>query len=273
MTKVLLKVNNKVMATDGKLMVGNPTPSGTLEITENGTHNVREYESVEVNVAGSRDFTIENAILEGTLTEYSNPYLTKIKGGKFSGDTSLKSVDLPNVTKFEDTSTFYGCKNLESVSLASLQETTGMYTFNNCYSLKSVYIPVVKMLYGNTFERCYSLKKVLIERTDGIPTIYASCFSYCYHILGTVNSTYNPNGDKDGYIYVPASLLSQYKVASNWVTYETQIIGHQDFNVGDTLPSYANDTYTTCTWYSDETLTNIVTSVATQGRYYCRLEA
>ena len=36
-----------------------------------------------------------------------------------------------------------------------------------------------------------------------------NAFDYCYHILGTTNSTYNPNGLKDGYIYVPASLLSQ----------------------------------------------------------------
>ena len=78
---------------------------------------------------------------------------------------------------------------------------------------------------------------------------------------------------KDGYIYVPASRLAEYKVATNWVTYASQIIGHQNFNVGDTLPDYTTSDFTTQTWYSDEKLTTPVTSVATAGKYYCRLEA
>ena len=50
-----------------------------------------------------------------------------------------------------------------------------------------------------------------------------NAFDKCYHILGTVDATYNPEGLKDGYIYVPDALVDSYKKATNWVTYADQI--------------------------------------------------
>ena len=73
-------------------------------------------------------------------------------------------------------------------------------------------------------------------------------------------------------IYVPASVLSHYKVAQNWTTYASHIIGHEDLEAGATLPNYTTSRFTKQTWYSDEKLTTVVTSVATSGTYYCRLE-
>ena len=86
-------------------------------------------------------------------------------------------------------------------------------------------------------------------------------------------STHNPDGLKDGYIYVPASKLSAYKTATNWSNYATQIIGHANLEAGASFPDINKGSFTTLTWYSDEKLTTAVTSVATSGTYYCRLEA
>ena len=69
-------------------------------------------------------------------------------------------------------------------------------------------------------------------------------FTRCYHILGIEHIQHNPDGLKDGYIYVPASLLSQYKVAQNWTAYASQIIGHEDLEAGATLPSYTTTKFT-----------------------------
>jgi hypothetical protein len=63
----------------------------------------------------------------------------------------------------------------------------------------------------------------------------------CYHILGTVDSTYNPNGDKDGYFYVPRALLSDddatkdYRRATNWATYASQFRALEDYTVDGTI--------------------------------------
>ena len=146
--------------------------------------------------------------------------------------------------------------------------------FQNCISLTIANIPNLIAMGFNSFSNCYSLIKLFISQSDQICNLpKTSAFGNCYHILGTTNATYNPNGLKDGYIYVPASLLSQYKVATNWSTYASQIIGHEDLEAGATLPNYTTDIFTTQTWYSDERLTTIVTEVATSGKYYCRLEA
>lgn len=48
-------------------------PSGTLTVTENGKHNVREYEEVEVEVAGSGHS-------EGTLSFYTAEIITDTDG-------------------------------------------------------------------------------------------------------------------------------------------------------------------------------------------------
>ena len=114
--------------------------------------------------------------------------------------------------------------------------------------------------------------KIFISQTDKVCTlIHKNAFTNCYHILGTGHEIYNPRAIKDGYIYVPASLLSQYKVAQNWTTYASQIIGHEDLEAGATLPNYTTSNFTKQTWYSDEKLTTPVTSVTTSGTYYCRL--
>ena len=42
---------------------------------------------------------------------------------------------------------------------------------------------------------------------------------------GTVNSTYNPNGDKDGYIYVSDNLIKSFKKGTYWSNYGDQIKG------------------------------------------------
>ena len=52
-----------------------------------------------------------------------------------------------------------------------------------------------------------------------VPFIGANPFSYCYHFLGTVNSKYNPDGLKDGAIYVPDAYVDQLKAADGWNTY------------------------------------------------------
>ena len=72
------------------------------------------------------------------------------------------------------------------------------------------------------FGECHSLKKLII-RSFGNYAIYKNAFNACYHITGTINTSYNPNGDKDGYIYVPDDMVDTLKADSIWSTYATQI--------------------------------------------------
>ena len=221
------------------------------------------------------------------------PLVTTIKDSGFAGCTNLTSVNLPNV-KTVSSAAFWGCSSLISVDLPLA--SVGGSVFSSCTNLISVNMPQSSYVMMGLFDRCrnlisvnisnaiqidvgvfdycYSLSKLFISRIDKLCTLASTrTFEDCYHILGTTDATYNPEGLKDGYIYVPASLLSQYKVATNWSIYASQIIGHEDLEAGATLPNYTTDKFTTQTWYSDEKLTTVVTEVATSGKYYCRLEA
>lgn len=192
----------------------------------------------------------EDAIIFRNLTTYNNDRLSAIGDYAFHSCTTLTDVNFQRATFVAN------------------------YAFSDCVALMNVNIPYLTVIETKAFNGCYSLVKLFISQKDNICRLSnINAFTDCYHILGTENFQYNPDGLKDGYIYVPASLLSQYKVAQNWTTYASQIIGHEDLEAGATLPDYTTSSFTTQTWYSDEKLTTVVTSVATSGTYYCRLEA
>ena len=197
--------------------------------------------------------------------------ITEINEHAFDYCELLKSINGPLVETIVGPS-FTG-SGLESVVLPKLTIVL-QETFAHTYHLKEADLSNIRAIHAGAFYCCYELVKLFIAQTDKVCTLEnTNAFEECYHILGTVNSTDNPNGLKDGYIYVPASLLSQYKVATNWSTYASQIIGHENLEAGATLPSYTTSNFTKQTWYSDEKLTNVVTYVATSGTYYCKLSA
>ena len=142
------------------------------------------------------------------------PLVTSVGNSICTDCTNLISVKLPLV-KSATSSLFSGCKNLISVDVSSLNYISPSM-FYNCHSIKAIIIQQEEKICSNT---------------------NLNSFNGCYHILGTSDSTYNPNGDKDGYFYVPDSLLEDYKSATNWSKYATQIKGLSE------LPQEYKDLY------------------------------
>ena len=206
-----------------------------------------------------------------SLTNINAPLARGARKYAFGHCNSLTNVDFPKATYIE-THAFEYCSKLRSIDCPGVI-TIGELAFTECNNLRSIDCSSITLIARYAFNNCYRLIKVFISQTDKICTLQVYPFNNCYHFSGYIDATYNPEGLKDGYIYVPASLLSQYKVATDWSTYASQIIGHEDLEVGATLPNYTTDRFTKQTWYSDERLTTVVTEVATTGKYYCRLEA
>ena len=234
--------------------------------------HIENYTSDETKISykfgytNAEEIIIDNLTLNGIGDNYSNVWYM------FANNNSLKNVVL-GVNKKLGYFTFMDCINLETCKFTGTGTFIIDRSFYNTHKLNSVECSANTNFGYETFYNCYSLKKLLITNTSSVKYIQHNTFYNCLHLTGTTNSIWNPNGLKDCYIYVHASLLSEYKVATNWTKYASQIVGYQDYAVGDELVNYANDTYTTCTWYSDEAMTIKVVSVENNGRYYCKLEA
>ena len=99
-------------------------PSGTVKITENGTHNVTKYANVNVNV-------ISGITLKKLLdTRQSASYLFYNYKGTSVNDL-IKYSDTENVTNMA--MMFDGCTNLTTIPQLDTSKVTNMSNmFNNC---------------------------------------------------------------------------------------------------------------------------------------------
>jgi hypothetical protein len=195
-------------------------PTGTLNITANGTYDVKNYATATVNVEGSGgggNSSTEDALLMGTVSgEYSNNRVTSIAAYAFSECTNLTSVDLPNVTLIKDYA-FNKCSNLANVSIPSLV-TMNQRAFYFCTKIAKLDLPNLTSMAQYALAQCQYLV-TLILRSETVCT------------LANTNALTNTPIAKatTGYIYVPSALVESYKSATNWSTYASQIRAIEDY--------------------------------------------
>ena len=132
--------------------------------------------------------------------------------------TSIPQLNTSNVSNMSNM--FNNCKLLTSIPQLNTSSCTNMsYMFTNCQVLEKIDITMLVSgtSYNNQFANsCYSLKTLIIRTMDTIPALNSNAFKNCYHFYGTTNATYNPNGLKDGRIYVPDDKVESLKTATNW---------------------------------------------------------
>ena len=173
----------------------------------------------------------EKAIVERTITEYSNDNITKIGICAFEECKALTSVDFPNVTS-SGGHAFYGCEALTSVNIPNAT-SLGNYAFEECRALTSVDFPNVTSIGSYAFRYCEALTSVNIPNVTSIGSYaFRGCevlsyidFSGCAAVptLANVNAFQSvPTTCK---FRVPTALLNNWKAATNWSTYAAQIVG------------------------------------------------
>ena len=222
-----------------KVVVNVPNPStGTIPITQNGTVDVTNYASADVNVSGwttdgianmsqpNGSITISSSVTSigerafarrtgiTSVTIEGDPYFGNYA---FSGCTGITTFNAPNLQYFKASYynvasyTFSGCSGLTTLVFPSLKSgsDTSQYIFQNCTGLVTVDFKSLGKTGSNAFTGCSALRTLIIRRTDNIATNLGTSVNG----FGGIYS--NPN---DSTIYVPQSLLSAYQSASNWVT-------------------------------------------------------
>lgn len=208
----------------------NPPILQEKTVTENGEvvadSGFDGLSKVTVNVASSGGGEAQatlNALIDRSITEIESD-VTKVGEYAFAY-TKLVSINIPNATKLGQQACFR-CYYLENINCSKVT-TVETGVFQLCRELVNIILPNLNSLPLNFLNSCYSLKKVIIgTNLTAVATLAnTNAFSSCYHILGTNTSdNYNPDGLQDGYIYVPLSLVADYRSATNWATYATQIM-------------------------------------------------
>ena len=124
---------------------------------------------------------------------------------------------------------FNQCSKLTTIpqlDTSKVKDMTGM--FYQCYMLATIditHMNITATYRSDSFAgSCYSLTKLIIRNMTTIPSLESNAFNNCYHFTGTTNATYNPQGLKDGRIYVPDDKVDALKTATNWSTYADIIV-------------------------------------------------
>lgn len=129
--------------------------------------------------------------------------------------TSVSQLDTSSCTSLYGM--FYNCQKLTSIPQLDTSSSTNMgYMFYQCSKLEKIDITTLASSNNSFAYRGWSLKTLIIRTMDTIPDLNSNAFEDCYHFYGITDSTYNPNGLKDGRIYVPDDKVETLKTTTNW---------------------------------------------------------
>ena len=164
------------------------------------------------------------------LISYNDTENVTNMSNMFNGCSKLTTISQLDTSSVTDMSRmFQNCSNLTTIPQLDTSKVTNMHSiFDGCSKLTTIDITNMKITNtsnSNSFAyNCKSLTKLIIRNMPTIPAISSSAFTGCYHFTGTTDATYNPQGLKDGRIYVPDDKVDALKTATNWSTYADIIV-------------------------------------------------
>ena len=151
-----------------------------------------------------------DGILTRRATTISNDRITYLGIEVFRNYESLAVVDFPNVTS-TGVNVFYACYALHTVNLPSLISiSSNMFAYSSL--LKRLDFPSVESISGGAFSGCSRLVTLILRKADTVCTL---------ENVSALSGTSIAKGT--GFVYVPDDLVEQYKAATNWSTYASQI--------------------------------------------------
>ena len=187
-------------------------------ISYNDTENVTKMSNMFANC--SRLTTIPQ-LNTSNVTSMSSMFIN------CSRLTTIPQLNTSKVSNMQQM--FYYCYNLTAILQLNTSNVTSMSSmFSKCYTLTTIDITHMKITSTSNSSQfayqCHSLTKLIIRNMGTIPSLNSNAFTDCFHFTGTTDATYNPQGLKDGRIYVPDDKVDALKTASGWSKYADIIV-------------------------------------------------
>ena len=247
MAKLLINSNGKVLMNENGKIYKAPTSSSSsssslkklLDTTKSAYHLFYEY--IGTSIDGSIQYSDTENVTNMREMFMSCKNLTTIPKLNTSNVTIMDSMfrkcqKLQTIPQLDTSkvinlaSMFDGCNNLQTIPQLDTSNTFYTdYMFLNCHLLSKIDLTSLDNVMSSStnfaaFYNCYSLTKLIIRTMTKIPGLNSNTFSGCYHFTGTVNADYNPQGLKDGRIYVPDDKVEELKSATNWSAFADCIV-------------------------------------------------
>ena len=210
-------------------------PNGVTSIGTYAFNNCRSLTSITIpnGVTSIGTYAFNNCYSFASITIPNG--VISIGQNAFNHCYPLASITIPNSVTSIGKNAFSSCYSFASITIPNSVTSIDNYVFGNCYSLTSITIPNgVTSIGQNAFYSCYSLASITIP--NGVTSIGDSVFYCCYGVAfydfsnhTSVPTLANVNAftgiAADCQIRVPASLVDEWKAATNWSTYADHIVG------------------------------------------------
>lgn len=134
------------------------------------------------------------------------PKLTHAVANAFRNAKSIETLDLPSCTKIDNASA-HSCTALKTVNFPKAVELVRA-CMSGCSSLAYIDLPACTEIGTQAFYNCTSLKTIILR-------------SETLCVLAGTDAFYNCTSLEN--IYVPDNLVEEYKGATNWSAFASQI--------------------------------------------------
>ena len=190
-------------------LASNTEPSGAINITVATIKTAAFRAKTGITSVTATSTKIEDDAFRECRynTSGSFPNVTTVGNGAFQSNSRMVSLYLPNATN-KANYLVNDCGSLTSIDVSSLTEV-GDNAFQQCYVLEEVDFPSVTKINQNSFYNARTLKRMILRHNQVVTLFSVNSF---------VNTPFRGYNGQTGVFYVPSSLISSYKSASNWST-------------------------------------------------------
>lgn len=233
---------NKLLETKEAIRTAINNKGGTLTTTDTFASYATAIDSLPSGGGGSLKTLLDATkscyylfyLYSGTsvndLISYSDTSAVTNMSYMFSQCINLATIPQLNTSNVTNMNSMFSyCSKLLTLSHLDTSKVTSMvYMFTGCTHLTIIDITHMNITSSSNSQyfasNCRSLTKLIIRNMETIPTLNSYAFTNCYHFTGEYDKTYNPQGLKDGRIYVPDDKVDALKTATNWSVYADIIV-------------------------------------------------